>query len=114
MTAAIIDWINASSDALVSTLVRASWQGGIALLLAAALCALVARRGSTGRLQSWLWRLAHLKLLVCLLGVAPVTLALLPAAPPVGDPRSGTAGAVADAATIVADVQPVAFDHAPD
>jgi beta-lactamase regulating signal transducer with metallopeptidase domain len=78
MTTAWIEWANSAAEAWAAAMFRATWQGGAALLVVWALCETLARR--SGRAQSWLWRVGYAKFVVCLLGVTPVTLAVLPAA----------------------------------
>jgi beta-lactamase regulating signal transducer with metallopeptidase domain len=58
-------------------LVRASWQGGVAIGLAW----LVVRwwRGLSPRIACWLWRLASVKVLVALVWAVPLAIPLLPA-----------------------------------
>jgi len=58
-------------------LLRASWQGGLAILAAYAIGALFPRMPAAAR--CWLWRLAYLKLLIGFLAFAPIHLHLLPA-----------------------------------
>jgi beta-lactamase regulating signal transducer with metallopeptidase domain len=58
-------------------LLRASWQGGVAILAAYAIGALFPRMPAAAR--CWLWRLAYLKLLIGFLAFAPIHLHLLPA-----------------------------------
>jgi biotin carboxyl carrier protein len=77
MVAAWIEWANGAAGLWAEAMVRAAWQGGVALLVAWGLCETVARK--SGRVQSWLWRLGYAKVVICLLGVAPVALAVLPA-----------------------------------
>lgn len=71
--------------------VRAAWQGGVALLLVGIVCRAVPRLSAD--LRCWLWRLAFLKLLGALLWSAPVRLPLLPAPPAaaVDPPAASTA-----------------------
>ncbi len=75
MTAALMS-ISGFANAWAQAMLRATWQGGLALVLAWALCQTVARR--SGRAQSWIWRLAFLKFAACLLLLAPLSLPLLP------------------------------------
>jgi beta-lactamase regulating signal transducer with metallopeptidase domain len=65
---------------LSDSLLRASWQGGLALGLVWAVCRAAPRMSS--RLRCWLWRLAYLKLLVAFLWLPPILLPALPAASP--------------------------------
>lgn len=62
---------------------RASWQGGVALLLAWILCRLLRR--APAAVHCWIWRLAYLKLLVALLWGRPVTLPVLAPPPRLAD-----------------------------
>jgi beta-lactamase regulating signal transducer with metallopeptidase domain len=77
MTAAWIAGLNHGAGVWISAMGRACWQGAIALVLAWVLC--LALPWMPGRVRSWLWRLAYLKLLVALLWTTPVDLPLLPA-----------------------------------
>ncbi|MCW3053634.1 MAG: hypothetical protein JWN14_2804, partial [Chthonomonadales bacterium] len=56
--------LNTFAASWLETLIRACWQGGLALGLVWAVCRLVPRIPAAGR--CWLWRLAYLKLLVAL------------------------------------------------
>src|SRR5687768_15205522 len=67
-------WAGPWSEAMV----RASWQGGVALALVWAWCRAVPR--TPAAVQCWLWRLGYVKLLVALLWATPVDLPALPAA----------------------------------
>ena len=62
-----------------ASLWRATWQGSIAILIAYVLCRIFPR--ISPRLQSWIWRLAYLKLIVAFFWSAPLNLPLLPPAP---------------------------------
>jgi beta-lactamase regulating signal transducer with metallopeptidase domain len=77
-----IPFLNPLAGSCQAALWRASWQGGLALLLVWAVCRVFHRLPA--RAKSWLWRLAYLKLLVALLFAVPIDLPLLPArsAPP--------------------------------
>lgn len=70
------------ADAWASGLLRASWHGGLVILLAWA--AVRALPALPPRARCWLWRLVYLKLLVAFLWAAPVDLPLLPAVPAAG------------------------------
>jgi beta-lactamase regulating signal transducer with metallopeptidase domain len=87
-----ITFLNPLADSWLAALWRASWQGGLALLLVWAVCRACHRLPA--RAKSWLWRLAYLKLLVALLLATPIDLPLLPArtAPP--SPPAQFAGAI--------------------
>jgi beta-lactamase regulating signal transducer with metallopeptidase domain len=94
-----IQHINPIGTAWLEALWRASWQGGIALLLVWVVCSAFKRLPA--RARSWLWRLAYLKLLVTFFCTTPIDLPLLPAkarpadmkaanpvsAPPVASPQ---------------------------
>ncbi len=58
---------------------RASWQGGLALLLVWAIC--FCWKNMPPSVREWLWRLAYLKLLLALLCVGVLTLSILPTLP---------------------------------
>ncbi len=57
-------------------MLRASWQGALALGLAWILCRTVPRIPPC--VQCWIWRIAHLKLLVALAWATPIDIPLLP------------------------------------
>ena len=63
------------ADGWAEAMWRASWQGGIALALAWALTRALPKLPAAAR--CWVWRVAYLKLLVCLAWAAPVELAVL-------------------------------------
>src|SRR5262249_14870770 len=63
---------------LSESLLRACWQGGVALGLAWGVCRVAPR--ISPRLRCWLWRLAYLNLLVAFLWLPPILLPALPAA----------------------------------
>jgi beta-lactamase regulating signal transducer with metallopeptidase domain len=104
-------------------MIRACWQGGIALALAWAICRCLPRLPPWAR--CWLWRLAYLKFFVALCWVTPVELPLLPArepaAPkavaqwrePVAPPGGGGAAASPGARTPPALVPPAAGSSLP-
>ena len=71
-----IDPLNALSAAWLDLLVRASWQGGIALAVVWLIARFVARLPAAHKV--WLWRLAFLKLLAGLIWLSPVALPILP------------------------------------
>lgn len=71
-----VNQINAWSDLLVTQLWRATWQGGIALLVVLLLCHFV--RGLPATAKCWLWRLAFLKLVIAGLWLAPIEFHLMP------------------------------------
>ncbi|HEX4795455.1 MAG TPA: efflux RND transporter periplasmic adaptor subunit [Humisphaera sp.] len=78
--------MNAHLDQLVSfshlvweSLLRASLEGGVALLLVWFICRIATRL--PGRAKCWLWRLAYLKLLLALFWATPMQLPLLRARP---------------------------------
>jgi beta-lactamase regulating signal transducer with metallopeptidase domain len=70
--------LHALSAEWVGHLLRACWQGSIAILVAWSVSRLLTRLSA--RFQCWLWRLAYLKLLVALLWAVPISVPLLPAA----------------------------------
>jgi len=72
-------WDGLFSAAWLGALWRASWQGGLALLMVW----LVTRRWSRLPLwvREWLWRLAYLKLLLAWIWAGSLTLGMLPPAP---------------------------------
>ena len=76
-------WIllfNGAADIWAAALLRACWQGGLALGLVWAAVRL--RPRLLPRVQCWLWRLAYLKLLTAFLWGAPVPLPILPPSAP--------------------------------
>lgn len=68
--------LNRLADVWGAAMWQAVWQGGIALLLVWLVCR--AWKTLSPRWQSWLWRLAYLKLLVAFAWFAPLELPLLP------------------------------------
>ena len=77
------DWVavlNEHSSAWGGAMLRAVWQGGLALTLVWVLCRTFRRMPA--RPRCWLWRLAYLKLWVALAWAAPIAVPLLP--PPAG------------------------------
>jgi bla regulator protein BlaR1 len=64
------------AEAWLAAMIRASWQGGIALGLVWAVCRCLPRLPP--RYRCWLWRLALLKLLVAALVATTIDLAVLP------------------------------------
>jgi len=72
--------VNAFSSLWFDSLWKASWQGGIALILVVVVCWAVPK--IPARMQCWLWRLAILKLLITGLWIAPLELPWLPADKP--------------------------------
>src|SRR5436305_9462353 len=86
--------MNAHLDQLVSfshlvweSLLRASLEGGIWLLLVWFICRIATRL--PGRAKCWLWRLAYLKLLLALFWTTPMQLPLLRARPLPIEPALG-------------------------
>ncbi|MDB5289293.1 MAG: peptidase family protein [Phycisphaerales bacterium] len=73
----VIYALNGVASEWWSSMLRASWQGGIALAVVWALC--MALPKLPARARCWLWRAAYLKLLVALVWSTPVDLPLLPA-----------------------------------
>jgi len=65
------------------TLWRASWQGGLVVLVVWCLCRMAP--SLPARFQAWLWRLALLKFLVVLVWPAPIEVPILPAAAPASE-----------------------------
>ncbi|HET6386684.1 MAG TPA: M56 family metallopeptidase [Armatimonadota bacterium] len=74
------------TDFLELSLLRASLQGGLAIFVVWLLTRALPRLSP--RAQSWLWRLAYLKLLIALALVAPINLPLLP--PTASPPRAAS------------------------
>src|SRR5579884_4026259 len=70
-----LEMTNGIPGAWASAILRASWQGGAALLTVWLLCR--AWAGMPPRARCWLWRLAYLKLLLALVSIAPIRLAVL-------------------------------------
>jgi hypothetical protein len=71
-----IDGLNSISATWLEILVRASWQGGIALALVWLIARFASRLPAAHKV--WLWRLAFLKLLAGLIWLSPVVLPILP------------------------------------
>lgn len=77
------DWLitlNDFSSAWAQAILRACWQGGLAILLVWCLCRLLKRMPPAAK--CWLWRLAYLKLFVALAWPTAIALPLLPAHAP--------------------------------
>ena len=68
---------NQFADVWAGGAVRASWQGGLAIVIAWAVQRLWT--SLSPRVVCWIWRLACLKLLISLVWSQPVPLAILPA-----------------------------------
>src|SRR5437879_3200793 len=78
MTGPLSVWLSAAQDWAgfwSGPMLRACWQGGLALAVVWALCRLSPR--TPPRLRCWLWRLAYLKLLLALFWITPVDLPVL-------------------------------------
>lgn len=73
----IHDSINELSASVIPSLWRASWQGGLALVIVYGLCRIVRR--IPAQVRCWLWRFAYAKLVIAALWVTPIELPLLPA-----------------------------------
>lgn len=71
-----VPYINNWSEAFAPLIWQATWQGGLALLVALLICRLVSTIPAS--LKCWLWRLAVLKLLIAALWMAPIHVPLLP------------------------------------
>src|SRR5438552_10123344 len=71
-----ITQINSVSPLWLASLWRASWQGGLAVLLAWGISYAFPRLPA--RVKVWMWRLAFIKLLVTFVWTTPIDLALLP------------------------------------
>jgi beta-lactamase regulating signal transducer with metallopeptidase domain len=68
--------VNAASAAWWDAMVRATWQGAIALGLVWVVCRCITRIPAAYKV--WLWRLAFAKLLLALVWITPISLAVLP------------------------------------
>jgi beta-lactamase regulating signal transducer with metallopeptidase domain/protocatechuate 3,4-dioxygenase beta subunit len=68
--------LQASSDQWGDAMWRASWQGAIAILLVWGICRVFPKLPQPA--QSWLWRLAFVKLLLGLVSFTPMVFRLLP------------------------------------
>ena len=68
--------LHALSNLWAGAMLRACWQGALAVLLAWALSRIFSN--APAALKAWLWRLAYLKLLLALVWSTPIQLALLP------------------------------------
>ena len=82
-----IETLNELAAAWSGSMLRATWQGGLAI--AAAWVLVRCRPGLPPRVACWVWRLADLKLIVALLWATPLLLPLLP-------PSHATAAASSD------------------
>ncbi len=90
-----------------AAMLRACWQGGLALAIVWLICQSFPAISPT--LRSWLWRLAYLKLVLSLL-IAPISLAVLPAsasAPPVAETRDVRSPEIVSTQTAPASDAPV-------
>src|SRR5688572_23432198 len=72
-----VDGLNQLSSGWADAMLRASWQGGLAVVLVWSLCRLVPRIPT--HLQCWLWRAIYLKILLAVLLPSSLRLSLLPA-----------------------------------
>jgi beta-lactamase regulating signal transducer with metallopeptidase domain/multidrug resistance efflux pump len=63
----------------MESMIRASWQGGLAILFVWGICRLWPKLPA--HLRAWLWRLAYLKLFMALFWTTPIDIPLLPAQP---------------------------------
>lgn len=68
--------VNQTGTTWCDAIWRASWQGGLALLLVFGICRLITK--IPARFQCWLWRLAYLKLLLSFFLAGAIPLAILP------------------------------------
>ncbi len=94
-----IDSLNALSAAWLDLLLRASWQGAIALALIWLIARYVSHLPAAHKV--WLWRLAFLKLLAGLIWLSPVVLPILPQRTPVIPVAEAISMTVAPAETTV-------------
>lgn len=90
MTGAWFDSLGQWDVLWASAMVRASWQGGVALVLVGAACRLWPQMPA--RVRCGLWRLAYLKLLLGLVWITQIDLPLLPPASSL-PPAASTPGA---------------------
>ncbi len=104
MTSVTVSTINELSAAWAPLLWKASWQGGVALLLILVITRAV--RKVPAHVQCWLWRLAFVKLLIAGLWIIPVELRWLPPA------KSTTSETRQAAFESVREAIPVQFDAA--
>jgi beta-lactamase regulating signal transducer with metallopeptidase domain len=79
-----IQTLNELAATWSASILRATWQGGLAI--AAAWALVRCRPGLSPRVACWVWRLADLKLIVALLWATPLLFPLLP--PPQGPQRT--------------------------
>ena len=70
--------LEGAGAAWAAAMLRACWQGGLALGAVWLACRLFPR--TSPRVQCWLWRLAYVKLLLALFWSTPIDLPVLPAA----------------------------------
>jgi beta-lactamase regulating signal transducer with metallopeptidase domain len=71
--------INSLADGWLAAVLRASWQGGIAVLLVWAVCTIAP--SIPPRIRCWLWRLAAAELILGLVWLSPISLPVLPPEP---------------------------------
>ncbi len=100
------------------SILRSSWQGGLAI--AAAWILVRCRPGLPPRVACWVWRLADLKLIVALVWVTPLLLPLLPPSPspeplpePIATPDVSPTLAGASESVIVLTEEPAAIPAFP-
>jgi len=72
----VMSVVNGFSNGWASAIWRASWQGGVAILVVYAICKALPKLSPPVRV--WLWRLAFLKLLLSAVWSTPVQLPVLP------------------------------------
>ena len=82
--------LDTSEAVLLDALVRASWQGAVALGFASLICRTFKRMPAA--LKCWIWRLGYLKLLLALVWATPITLRVLTPARQSALPESAPVG----------------------
>ncbi len=112
-----LSWINATAELWWTAVVRASWQGGLAIMAAWLLCRFVSALSPVAR--CWIWRFAYARLFVALFWGSPILLPLLPGNPGRHSPplspqaEAPIAGAPAAAPTPVGDRSTSLFGAVP-
>ena len=74
-----VDALNSFANSWSSAMIRACWQGSLAIALVWAVCC--AMPSMSPHIRCWLWRVAQLKLIIALFWQTPIDLPLLPPRP---------------------------------
>ena len=85
----LVDALPHFADRWATAMLRALWQGGVAILIVWAICLIIP--SLPARMKCWLWRLAAVKLIVSLLWLSPLQILLLPSRPATSNDTSSRA-----------------------